>query len=316
MIDQSLGRNVKVRIYATTVSELGTGLQISYSNGYTEFASVMPDGSPGFRIKGKVVEVQPTVQFNTNQINLALYNLGASSRSVIQSMVGTKLTILAGYGDNPKQIAEADILWARTHKEGPDFITEIIAGDSHFGLANGVINQSFKGPISYQQVVSAIFSKLEDSNISPSLSVDIPDGGYKNGFVLTGSPMIILSDVCKTMNRSLSIKGGIVYILPIGQDVGAPIIELSEDTGLIGIPEVQSPGVIGVVPAGTPVSPDLDVSFTHLLRADLTLSQRVRIKSKFINGEYVIGRNVYDFDSWSGPFYNRCEAFKVLKNVG
>jgi hypothetical protein len=316
MSDQSFGRNVKLRVFASIIGDTNGVPNISYSNGYTEFSSVQSDGTPGFRIKGKAVQVQPTVGFNTNQIEIEIYNLGPDSRAIIQSMVGTKIALFAGYGLNPKQIALGDILWARTHKEGADYITHIIAGDSHFAYSSGEIHQSFKGQVSYQTVVNAIMGILEQSDLFLATPNNIPDGGYENGIVLNGSPLDELAKVAQRMGLTMSVIGGGVFLIPYGTDVGNPIIEISEDTGMIGIPEVQPPGTIGPQQNTVPVSPENSISFVHLLRSDLALSQRVRIKSKFIQGEYVIGRVVFEFDSWSGPFYNRCEAFKVIKNAG
>lgn len=313
MNDQSLGRVVKVRVFASIIGDVLGIPQIAYDKGYTEFSSIQPDGTQGFRIRGKAVQVQPTVGFNTNQITLALYNLGPDSRAIIQSKIGTRLSIVAGYQKNEKQIALGDILWARTHKEGADYITEIVAGDSHFALTSGKVNISFSGSVSFKQVVDTLISALKDCQIFAGV-LDVPDGSYQSGIVLNRSPLEELADVCKKMGRVMSVVGGSVNILKQGADLGNPAIEVSTETGMIGIPEMQPHGQIGVVPTGVPVSPDLDLSFVHLLRADLTLSQKVRIKSKFINGEYTILRNVFDFDSWGGPFYNRCECCKVLTN--
>lgn len=316
MIGDSFGRVVKLRVYGTFFGSVGGDPIISYDQGYTEFSSVQPDLSPGFRIKGKCVQVQPTVGFNTNQITISIYNLGPDSRALIQSRVGTKIEIFAGYGDDVKQIALGDILWARTIKESDtSYVTSIIAGDSHFTLVNGQMSQSFKGQTSYVQVVNAIMTRLKLDQMFAGTQ-NIPSGGYSNGIVLSRSPLDELAAVCQKMGRTMSVVGGGVYILPIGQDAGSPVLTVSTETGMIGIPEVNPPGLIGVVPPGVPVSPDLAVSFTHLLRAELTLSQKVSIVSEFINGQYVILRNEFDFDSWSGPFYNHCECGKVTTNVG
>lgn len=322
MKGDSFGRIVKVRVYATIIEDqLSDGTlfpRITYSQGYTEFSSVQPDGQPGFRIKGRATQVQPTVGFNTNQIQLSMYNLGPDSRAIIQSKVGTKIAIFAGYGDDVRQIALGDILWANTHKEqDASYITEIIAGDSHFALSNGEINTSFTGAVSYKTLFQVLFTKLEEQDIFvASPAGNIPDGGFNNGYVLHGSAFVELSNLCKKLNLGFNIIGGGIYIIPPGKSTGAPIIDISEDTGLIGIPEVQPPGIIGVQQNTVPVTPENDVSFTHLLRADLSMWQRVRINSKFIKGEYDIQRVEFDFDSWSGPFYAKCQAAKVLSNVG
>lgn len=315
---QSFGRTVKLRVFATITGQTAGVPVINYSKGYTEYSSVMPDGTSGFRIKGKVTLVQPTVQFNTNQVNFSIYNLGPNSRAILQSKVGTRVALFAGYGKSIKQIALADILWSRTHKEGTDYITEVIAGDAHFGLTNGTINTSFSGSVTYQQVINALLSALEEQQIFSGVINGIPGGGYNNGIVLNGSPLVILSDVCRKLGLSMNVVGSMVNILPIGQDVGAPLIELSPDTGLIGIPEVAPPGIIGVQDPtkNLEVSPSNDISFKCLLRPEISLSQKVRITSKFVTGEYIIGRVVHDFDSWEGSFYTECQAFKVVTSGG
>lgn len=311
--DQSFGRNVKVRVFATAVGNIGDETIINYSQGYTEFASVQDNGDPGFRIRGKVTQVEATVSMGINPITFSIYNLGPDSRALFQSRIGTKVQILAGYGNNPKQIAVGNVLWAQTNKEGVDYITEVICGDGHFALVNGQISKSFSGSVTFKQLVNEILSNLEEVGISAGNIVLPPDKynsdvGFNNGYVMSGSPLDILKDLCNKMNRSCTLTSNYVNILPIGVDTGAPVIEVSEDTGLIGIPQVRAPGLIGIIKPSTPVSPQNNLFFTHLLRPEIGLFQRVNMKSKFVNGEYVCGRVVHDFDSWDGPFYTQCEA--------
>jgi len=312
---QLFGRNVKVRVYATVFTEDNVfGLpvpQISYNSGYTEFYSVQDDGTPGFRIRGKITQVMPTVAFNTNQITLSIYNLGPNSRSIIQSKVGTQIEIFAGYGSNPIKIGSGNILWARTHKEGPDYITDIIAGDSQTALINGTMNTSFKGATTYSQVIDAILASLANQGIAQGKISGIPEGGYNNGIVLVRSPLTELFDICQKLSLYVNVVDGLVNIFPVGSSNGSPIVEVSESTGMIGIPEVQPPGVIGPQDptALLAASQQNNITFTSLLRPELSLGQTVSVISKFIKGQYIIASVIKDFDSWEGPFFSKCEAF-------
>jgi hypothetical protein len=311
MAGSNFGRIVKVRVYATSLSDVGLGAsKIDYSNSYTEFSSVQKDGSQGFRIKGNIVQVMPTVAFNTNQIHLTLYNLGKNSRSILQSQIGTKIEIFAGYNNVAVRIGAGNILWCVTHKSGPDYITEIIAGDAQSALVNGTINKSFKGAVTYQQIINACIAAMAEDGITAGNIQDVPSGGFNQGHVLSRSPMVELFEVCQSIGLSATIVDGKVNVLKVGNGTPAPPITISVDTGLIGIPEVQPPGVIGFQDAASPVtaSPQNNVSFTHLLRCDLTLWQQVNIVSKFINGIYVIQSVTQDFDSWEGNFFSKCEA--------
>lgn len=315
MSQDLFGRVVKLRVYATVTgqdSSTPPNPVISYDGGYTEFSSVQPNGDPGFRIVGKVIQVQNTTTFSSNPAYIQIYNLGKDSRALFESKIGTRLDIFAGYNSDVKQLALTNILWARTHKAADaSYVTEIIAGDSHYGQTNSDISISLKGQTTYQQAVNAIFGQLALVNIFPGTQ-DIPAGGWNNGIVVgPGSCLPELAKICDKMGRVMTVFGGHVNIVKPGADLGGPVIVISTDTGLVGIPEVQPPGVIGYVPpVGYGVSPSQDVSFTHLLRAELSMQQSVFIKSKFVAGEYTILRSEFDFDSWSGPFYVHCQCTK------
>lgn len=310
-VQQSFGRYVSVRVFAT---QTNPG-EISYNNGYTEFASVQKDGSQGFRISGKITQVEATIGIGINPITLSIYNLGPDSRALLTSKVGTKISVFAGYGSNIRQLAVGNILYSKTTKQGPDYITEIIAGDGHFAVTNGQINLSFSGNTTYKQVIDALVSSLEDVGVYAG-TIQVPDGGYNQGIVLSGSPLDLVAEVCQKMGSRYVVIANALNIIPLGQDIGAPLIEISKETGMIGIPEVQSPGTIGVIQPTSQVSPQNNISFNTLLRPEIGLFQKVRITSKFVNGEYTVGRAVHDFDSWTGPFFTECQASIGLRPNG
>lgn len=305
-MSKSFIRTMSVKVFATNSKFLNNETLINYDDGYTEFRSIQPDGSQGFRIKAKITLVESTIGLAVNPISVTLYNLGQDSRSLIESKLGTKISIEAGYDNKLVSLATGNILWSRTHKEGPDYITEVIAGDSSFGQANASINTSFKGKVEYVQLIEACIQELQNLGINAG-TIIAPSGGFNNGFVLIGSPMDNLSRIASKTNSRAFIVNGEINFIPLAQSLGTPI-EISTETGMIGIPEVGSPGVIGAVPDTVQVSPQKSLSFTTLLRADLTLGALVRIKSKFVNGDFNVLRVVHDVDSWSGPFFTHCEA--------
>lgn len=314
MKGDSLGRVVKTRVYATSLGGIGDEFVINYNNAYTEFSSVDSNGNPSFRMKGRVELTQPTVGFHTNYIELFIYNLGANSRALFQSKVGTKIEIYAGYGGDAKQITIGNIFWANTTKEGTDYITRIVAGDSLLASANGDIKISFKGPVTFQQIIDAGITNLRPMGIFLAVSRGIPEGGYNNGFTYSGNPFKMMHDICDNIGCTFTVLSGGIYILPINQDSGKLAIEISVDTGMIGMPEIQPVGLLGVVPAiKPPTASDVDITFTHLLRADLILGQRVTIKSKFVHGDYSVLTTKHEFDSWTGPFYTTCQGRKLIK---
>jgi hypothetical protein len=136
----------------------------------------------------------------------------------------------------------------------------------------------------------------------------VPEGGYQNGLVLVGSPMDRLKEVCNKLNLNCSIQNNKLTIVPVGKDLGKVAIVVSPTTGLIGIPQVRTQGLIGPATSVNQTTPTNIISFRVLLNAELDLYQTVIVQSKFINGTYIVARSTFDFDSWEGPFFTECEC--------
>lgn len=315
-VQQSFGRVVNVKLYAVAGSSVSGGStpSIEYSNKYTLFSSVQPDGSPGFRIRGKVQKMESAITHTPNFGTIYIYNLGPSSRALIESQLLTNVIVEAGYGKHAKQILVGKTVWARTYKQGPDYITELVAQDACFSGVNAVIYKTFKGPVTYQQVVDVCITALNDAGVQTGTLVPIPEGGYQNSCVLVGDPFDCLKRTCDKLGLYCSIQNGKINIRDFGEPLGTPIVLLNVDTGLIGIPELRSQSLLGAIPpavAGgqvTLATPTNGLSFKCLLRPEIEVGSQVKIQSKFVNGLYIAAKIAHDFDSWDGPFYTECEC--------
>lgn len=320
--DATLGRMVSVRVFATKTGSSEGIADIIYDQGYTEFPSVQSDGTPGYRIRGKVQLQYQTINFAMNPINLAIYNLGSHSRQIVESKIGTKIAIFAGYAGVVKQIAQGNILWAATHKEGGDYITNLIAGDSHFAKVNGTVNQSFKGLVPYQQVVETLIGSLVSVGMTRG-TVIVPIGFLNNGIVLAKNPLDELKDFCKKIGADMYIQNGTVNVIPSGFPKPSPVITIDtgydksspatgqgeNNTGVVGIPEIQAPGLILNASDTQTAAIQLNMTFKHLLRTDIGPGQLINMRSRFINNRFVVAHVNYDFDSWEGPFYSEYQCF-------
>lgn len=307
-VQQLFSRQVNLKVFATNVANDGGTPVISYSDGYTLFPSTFQNGDQGFRIRGRVNKIEASVSFITNPITVSIYNLGPDSRAIVQSKVGTKFIVEAGYAGNVKQICVGSILWAATHKVGPDYITDIIGSDGGFAITNATINTSFSGSVSYSQVIDTLIAALAPAGIIRGTVIGIPSGIYNNGIVLSRSPLEELRDICTKLDLHFSIQNQTVTILPVGQDRGTPPIEISVDSGLIGIPELKTQGLIGPVSNPNSPIPTNMIAFKTLMRPEIEMFQQISVKSKFINGLYITQRVTHDFDSWEGPFFTECEC--------
>lgn len=264
----------------------------------TAFPSRFPNGSIGFRIKFKVDKVAAVTSATPNPITVYIYNLGPDSRALV-SKTNNLLILEAGYGKSPQQIFTGNILWGRTTKNGPDYITEIQAADGLFAFQNARVNTSFNAGVSNSQVINTLVGTLKQSGINGGQIMGVPSGGYNQGVVLSGSTMQQLKSVCDRLNLQFSIQDGNVLILPYGSDRGTPAPLISSNTGLIGIPEIRAADSTGKATL---------ISFKTLMNPQIGIFQKVLLQSLFVNGIYTTARVTHDGDTWNGPFFTEMEC--------
>lgn len=311
---QSFDRIVKVKVFATNITNNvlpNSPPTIDYNSGYTTFPSKFPDGSPGFRIKGRINRLESAISYDPNLCSFSIYNLGKNSRALLESQLGTLVVIEAGYGQNSKQILSGNIRYARTHKQNSDYITDVLLADGGYVYNNAFINRSFKGSTSYSSVIYACIAALSDYGITPGWIQDIPEGNYNQGHVLTGNPADELFKVCDKLDLSCSIQSGQVQIHAKSNSRPLPALNLSVNTGLIGIPEVRSQAYLGDIGGGSGFTPSDCVSLKMLLTPEIVVGQTINLKSLFLNGLFTAARLTHEFDSWEGPFYTSAECTRI-----
>lgn len=299
-VQSSFDRIVVMKVFARQESTDATGAPslLDVDKTGTAFPSRFPDGSTGFRIKAKVDKVAAVTSATPNPITVYIYNLGPDSRALV-SKTNNLLVLEAGYGNSPLQLFTGNVMWGRTTKQGPDYVTEIQAADGLFAFQNARVDTSFQKGISANQVINTLVGAMKGCGISQGQIQGVPAGGYNQGIVLSGSAVEELKKVCDKNDLQFSIQDGNVLILPYGSDRGIPAKVISPNTGLIGIPEIRAADATGKATL---------ISFKTLLDPTVGIFQKVILQSKFVNGVYTTAKVTYDIDSFEGPFFNEVEC--------
>lgn len=250
-----------------------------------EYRSRLEDGSPGFRIRFSVNKIsEPT----PNTTSIFIYNLSSESRALFQQINNT-VELEAGYGDSPELIFRGNIQRTRTRKIGPDYVTQIEAGDGLFNYTNSRIDVSVGAGVNYKDVVKTLTDAF---GLAKGEQTGIPSKQILNGRVLSGPVRDQLSQVLGSEDLDWSIQDGGLVILPKNAASGTPAFVLSPDTGLLGIPEQKDAGI----------------EFKSLLMPKLRPFQSVVVLSKFINGTYRCLNVTHDGDTFEGPWETKVEA--------
>lgn len=298
-IQQSFDRIAVLKVFATKETPAGpNGKTLSKIDPIGKaFPSKLEDGSPGFRIKFHIEKSSGPVPV-PNPSTIYIYNLGPDSRALV-SKLNNFLVLETGYGTNTQVLFKGNISYARTKKDGPDYVTEIHAGDGLFAFQNSLINQSFDKNTTAAAVINTLVGSLSGAGINPGLSTGVPTSIYNQGIVLSGKVVDKIKEVCEKNNLTFTIEDQTITVLPIGGAKASPPVILTPSTGLIGIPEVREATVAG--------NKSL-ISFRCLQNPQIGTFQLVVIQSKFINGFFTTAKIVHTGDTFGTEWYTDGEA--------
>lgn len=301
-LQQSYDRIASLSVFQTAeipVGPTGFSLQNVDPIGLT-FPSKMADGTPAYRIKFHV-EYSSGPNPTPNPSTVSIYNLGETSRKAFR--FNDTLLLKAGYGTSAKTLFQGQISKAVTRKEGPDYVTEIQASDGKFAHQNSLINTSFAQATSANQVLNTLQNAAQAAGLTPGLIdptavAKLSTKTYNNGIVLSGKTMDRLAEFCNSNGINWNIEKGKLNFVSYGNALQKPVITLTPDTGLIGIPEQRA---VDVNAASL-------ISFKCLLNPELGMFQLVLLTSKFVNGLYITAKITHTGDTFGLDWYTECEA--------
>ncbi len=278
-------------ITTTTTQADGTkGILVQgYEDSGRQFRSRLEDGSQGFRIR---FSTQKTMSLSPNFGTISIYNVNEKSRAYFER-TSNLITLDVGYGTTAKRIFKGNVGRGRTVKVGADYVTTIEAQDGLYAIQNSKIDQSFNPGITKNAAITTLADAVAAiPGMSKGQIFGLPNDGYNQGVVLSGNAMDKLKEVCDGENLNFFIDEHRVYILPIGVALENPPIKVSKDTGMVGIPE-RGNGRL---------------SLRMLLNPDISLLQTIELKSKFVNGIFVVNQVTNSGDTFGQEWYSNIEC--------
>ncbi|MBT4266620.1 MAG: hypothetical protein HOD85_20670, partial [Deltaproteobacteria bacterium] len=119
---------------------------------------------------------------------------------------GGTVEVMAGYGDNPKQVFKGDIVQAINAKVGPDWITSIEGMTGIEALSNSNINKTFNAGKDNKSILKSLLDEIDGIGIKQEVKgyIDSIFGSSKTKKAqsLIGS----LSDVIQKINDKFAGK--------------------------------------------------------------------------------------------------------------
>ena len=181
-----------------------------------------------------------------NNASIRIYNLAKSTvKKLIEQGEFTQVTLNAGYiNGNYGTIFQGNIKQFRIGKESAvDTYLDILAADGDIFYTNAIMNDSIAKNTTPKDHIKVIADKTNTSVDMGNLVVNGLNNPSLRGKVMFGLARGFLRNVTSKLDTTWSIQNGVLEIIPKNGYLEDEVVELSANTGLIGIPEQTDEGV-------------------------------------------------------------------------
>ena len=233
-----------------------------------------------------------------NQVEISIFNLSAASRAKCDEK-GVRVVLQAGYGDDVAQIASADVRTVNHLKQGVDWVTKIEAGDGERAIEHARVSGSFRPGTAVKDIVGKTIQALQMDPGNAQQKAQQLAGEFSSGYVQHAKASTELSRLLEPAGWSWSVQDGRIELLGPGEVLGELAPLFSPSTGLVGVPEMGSPGAKGEHPV---------LKCRSLLQPRLRPGQRFKLESASRSGTFVAKKVTHSGDTFGNDWYTDVEA--------
>jgi len=233
-----------------------------------------------------------------NPCSLTIHNLSETTRAeTINKPLHVRIS--AGYEDEgPKRIFTGDLMWSSSIKPKATWVTTMELGDGNRSYSFARTNRGFKKGVTIRTALKEVAKSMglkAPDNISDSAF----DKQFTSGLSLEGASRREMDRLTKLAGFGWSIQDGTLQMLKKGRSNPIEVITISQDTGMLGVPEFGPPAKKKDKPV-LEVRTYLDGRFKP---GNLILMQAARIR-----GLFVIQRVLHEGDTHGPEWYSSLEA--------
>lgn len=224
-----------------------------------------------------VFRVRKSLKPEPNTCELTIYNLNEDHRNQLEAIVprgrvpatkGIACLIEAGYKDGVSLVWNGDLRTAETLFEGPDVLTVLSSGDGEKAWRHAREHVAFgpKTPVVTALRAMARALGVGEGNLSQVVAKLQLSGSaiYPTGKVISGSVSRELLNLARSADLEVSVQDGALFFLDRGQMALSTPVLISERTGMVGQPTIDSDGVLHV---RTKLNPEVRVGHPIVLES-------------------------------------------------
>lgn len=245
-------------------------------------------------------KVKKKLKKGLNNLELKVYGLSGDTRRQL-AKEGEFVQLIAGYDPDPETIFTGDAMQVYSYKEGTEWITVLESSDGIRKKRESRTSRSFsKGtPVSTAITKVAGDTGYGIGNAVEQLKQGNLKGGltsFVNGFVAVGSAVDEMDKMIRNYGYDWSVQDGQLQIIKPDGVVDNDIVLLSEETGMIGSPEVSDNDFVKV---------------RCLIQQRLVPGRAVQLVSEQYDGIYRIEETDFVGDTHGNDWYADLELSAV-----
>lgn len=221
--------------------------------------------------------INKNLGWSTNKGTVQVYNLSGTKRAAIKDY-GDQVSLFAGYyySSGLSLLYLGDTTSVTHIFDQPEIISNLVSGDGERILNQKLIQVSYAAHADVKDVLRGIASQMGFTN---ELSLnDLEDLQYINKFVFDGIGKDALDKVTAYLDATWSVQNGKLEILKNNSGNKRPPVVISEDTGMIGVPQRYTSKRMDLYRSG----PRQGYKVRTLLRPDIIPGDNVRLISSKI----------------------------------
>lgn len=244
-------------------------------------------------------DIQKTQDIEPNKGRITIYNLAEKLRNKLQLKDDSSIVLEAGYKQTIAEIFSGNIIHAVSDIQGPDIVTSIDAAEGHKAYRKSYVAKSYGAGTPFKTVIEEIVKTFEGYKVTPSITKVISSIGKSvpNGLTIDGPSARVLNDVLQPLGYAFSIQKGEVQIIAVGGASDAPIVNLTYQTGLVGVPQLGEK------------KDKATITFQSFIQPELVPNRKVFVDWIESKGNFVCQTVTHKGSNYDNQFYSTVEAF-------
>lgn len=233
-------------------------------------------------------DIDKTINEKPNPATINIWNLNRTHINQLLSKEFKKTVLSVGYNEL-RVIYAGDIATSRIYRDGVDFIMSLECSDGFTDYTKARSAITLKSGATDSQIVAEVQKTMPNTQ---SGTIDFNNNRQlPRGKVLCGDSRAILTKIARNNNADWSIQNGELVFLPKDKVLNDEIIVLSQESGMVGMPEHTDDGLV----------------VQCLLNPALQIGGLIQVKSilNHFDGEYKIVSLHHSGDNYEGDWLSK-----------